>query len=151
MPNTPALVGKGVSVITENGNLNNSEKQNVHILFSSIGKVLELPENLFDAVTGLSGSGPAYVYTFIQALIQAGVLHGLDTQTAKTLAVATVLGSAEMVKQSNEHIGSLIDKVTSPGGTTIQALASMEKDGLKNAIINGVTEAVKRSKELGRE
>ncbi|MBF0274153.1 MAG: pyrroline-5-carboxylate reductase [Nitrospinae bacterium] len=149
MPNTPALIGKGVSAIANNGNLSDEEINNVTEIFTSVGEVIEIEEKLLDAVTGVSGSGPAYVYTFIQSLVQAGILQGLDSLTAKKLAVETVIGGAEMVKSSSEHIGTLIDKVTSPGGTTISALASLEKNGFKNAVIDAVAAAVNRSKELG--
>lgn len=148
MPNTPALIKKGVSAIAQNGNLSSDELAYVLNIFSSVGEVIELDEKHFDAVTGLSGSGPAYVYLFIYSMMQAGIHEGLTGEIAKKLAIETILGAAEMVKLSDEHPSALIDKVSSPGGTTIRALASFEKDGFKNSIINAVKAASKRSQEL---
>ena len=131
MPNTPALVGEGMSVIAfEEG----ARSQFVADIFASIGKVAELDESKFDAVTSLSGSGPAYVYMFIEALIDGGVEGGLDPETAKLLAIQTVRGSAKMVAVSSRPVGELIDAVCSKGGTTIQAVDSFREDGLEDIV-----------------
>ena len=103
-----------------------------------------------DAVTGLSGSGPAYVFMFIEALIQGGIKEGLSYDQAKELAVQTVLGSAKLVKETGEHPSVLRDRVSSPGGTTIYAIHRLEEKGLKDAVISAVSEATKRSRELSK-
>lgn len=145
MPNTPALVGEGMSVIAfgEGG-----RSQFVLDVFASIGKVAELGEDKFDAVTSLSGSGPAYVYMFIKALIDGGVENGLDPDTAKLLAVQTVRGSAKMAGLSTKPITELIDAVCSKGGTTIQAVESFRQDGLEDIVKKGMAKCKKRSEEL---
>ena len=148
MPNTPALLKKGVTAIAQNGNLSTDEMNFALNIFSSVGEVIQLDERHFDAVTGLSGSGPAYVYLFIYSLMQAGIHEGLTADVSKKLAVETIIGAAEMVKNSDEHPSSLIDKVSSPGGTTIRALASFEKDGFKDSVINAVKAAAHRSREF---
>ena len=146
MPNTPALVGEGMSVIAfEEG----ARSQFVADIFASIGKVAELDESKFDAVTSLSGSGPAYVYMFIEALIDGGVEGGLDPETAKLLAIQTVRGSAKMVAVSSRPVGELIDAVCSKGGTTIQAVDSFREDGLEDIVKKGMAKCKKRSEELG--
>ena len=146
MPNTPALVGEGMSVIAfEEG----ARSQFVADIFASIGKVAELGESKFDAVTSLSGSGPAYVYMFIEALIDGGVEGGLDPETAKLLAIQTVRGSAKMVAVSSRPVGELIDAVCSKGGTTIQAVDSFREDGLEDIVRKGMAKCKKRSEELG--
>ena len=149
MPNTPALIGKGVSVITDNGTLSKEEQADITRLFKSVGEVLHLPESSFDAVTALSGSGPAYLYQFVLALTQGGVSEGLSVTDALTLATETVIGAAEMIKRTKEHPSVLTDRVTSPGGTTIAALTALNKHGFSSAVIEGVKAASKRSKELG--
>lgn len=145
MPNTPALVGEGMSVIAfgEGG-----RSQFVADIFASIGKVAELDESKFDAVTSLSGSGPAYVYMFIESLIAGGVEGGLDPETAKLLAVQTVRGSAKMVGLSQKPVSELIDAVCSKGGTTIQAVDSFREDGLEDIVKRGMAKCKKRSEEL---
>ncbi len=148
MPNTPALIGKGVSVLTDNGTLSRSERDELSALFKAVGEVLFLPEASFDAVTALSGSGPAYVYQFILALTQGGVAEGLTVTDALTLATETVIGAAELVKQSGEHPSVLTDRVTSPGGTTIAALSALDKNGFRSAVTEGVKAAAERSREL---
>ncbi len=149
MPNTPALVGEGaVGVSFENDNPEIREK--IIDLLSPLGTVVEVDEKLMDVVTGLSGSGPAYVFMFIEGLIQGGIKGGLSYSQAKELAVQTVLGAAKMLKETGEHPSILRDKVSSPGGTTIYALHRLEEKGLKDAVISAVEEATKRSKELSK-
>ena len=145
MPNTPALVGEGMSAIAfEEG----KRSQFVADIFSSIGKVVELDESKFDAVTSLSGSGPAYVYMFLKALIDGGVDGGLSPEDAKTLAVQTVRGAAKMVRLSTAPIDELIDAVCSKGGTTIQAVESFRANGLEEIVKKGMAKCKKRSEEL---
>jgi pyrroline-5-carboxylate reductase len=150
MPNTPALVGSsatafalGKSATVEDGNL--AEK-----LFSAVGIAFQLKESLLDAVTGLSGSGPAYVYLMIEALSDGGVATGLPRDVATKLAAQTVLGSAQMVLQTGQHPGVLKDMVTSPGGTTIEGLHELEKGKVRGAFINAVRAATEKSKKLGQ-
>lgn len=146
MPNTPALVGEGMSVIAfEEG----GRSQFVADIFASVGKVAELDESKFDAVTSLSGSGPAYVYMFIEALMKGGIDGGLDPETAKLLAVQTVRGSAKMVSLSTRPVSELVDAVCSKGGTTIQAVDSFREDGLEDIVRKGMAKCKKRSEELG--
>jgi len=145
MPNTPALVGNGMSAVAFDGDFRSDFVLDV---FRSIGKVVELDETLFDAVTSLSGSGPAYVYTFIKALIDGGVNGGLDYDTAKTLALQTVTGSVKMIENSDKPITELIDAVCSKGGTTIQAVNSFKEDGLEDAVKRGMEKCRLRSIEL---
>lgn len=146
MPNTPALVGEGMAAIAFSKGF---RSQFVIDIFSNLGKAVELDESLFDAVTSISGSGPAYVYMFIKALIDGGVDGGLDYQTAKTLAIQTVRGSAKMVECSDKPIDELIEAVCSKGGTTIQAVDSFRNDGLEDIIKLGIEKCRNRSKELG--
>lgn len=146
MPNTPALVGEGMSAVAfEEG----KRSQFVLDIFASVGKVAELPEDKFDAVTSLSGSGPAYVYMFVKALIDGGVDGGLDPEVAKLLAVQTVRGSAKMAGLSSKPISELIDAVCSKGGTTIQAVDSFREDDLEGIVRKGMAKCKKRSEELG--
>lgn len=147
MPNTPALVGEGMSAVAFS---NGFRSQFVIDVFKSLGKVVELDESAFDAVTSLSGSGPAYVYMFIKSLIDGGMDGGLDFDTAKTLAIQTVKGSATMIENSNEDIGVLIDRVCSKGGTTIEAVNSFRADGLENIVRRGMEKCKNRSIELGK-
>ncbi len=150
MPNTPALIGEGAIGVSFEENIDISKKEELIDILKSMGIVVEVNEELMDAVTGLSGSGPAYVFMFIEALIQGGIKEGLSYQQAKELAVQTVLGSARLVKETGEHPSVLRDKVSSPGGTTIYAIHKLEEKSLKDAVISAVSEATKRSRELSK-
>ena len=151
MPNTPCLVGEGASGITAGDNVDDKDLKHVSELLQSVGKVVEVAEEHIDAVTGVSGSGPAYVFRFIESLIEGGVAEGLSSEVAKTLAVQTVLGAAKLVIETGEDPAVLRDRVTSPGGTTLAALNSLEADGFDRAIVSAVSAAVVRSKELAAE
>ncbi|AFZ53629.1 pyrroline-5-carboxylate reductase [Cyanobacterium aponinum] len=148
MPNTPALVGQGMSAIAPNGKVSESQLSLALSLFEAIGSVIQVPEYQMDAVTGLSGSGPAFVALMIEALADGGVASGLPRAIALELAVQTVLGTAELVKQKNLHPALLKDQVTSPGGTTIAGVAALEEKGFRSAVISAVKSAYLRSQEL---
>jgi pyrroline-5-carboxylate reductase len=150
MPNTPALIGKGASAFARGNCATEADAEFVAALLGSVGSVVEVPEKLLDAVTGLSGSGPAYVYTVIEALADGGVLAGIPKDKALQLAAQTVAGAAEMVLQSDEHPATLRDQVTSPGGTTIAGLAEIEAGGLRSTLIEAVRAATERAEELGQ-
>ena len=136
MPNTPALVGEGMTGICyENGELDFAEKEFVEQFFNSFGKVVTVPEKLMSGVVCASGSSPAYVYMFIEALADSVVKYGIPRQDAYKLVAQTVLGSAKMVLETGEHPGKLKDNVCSPAGTTIQGVAALEEFGFRNAII----------------
>jgi pyrroline-5-carboxylate reductase len=150
MPNTPCLLGVGASGYALGPAATPEDGQLVGGLLSSVGIAFEVPEALLDGVTGLSGSGPAFVYTIIEALSDGGVRVGLPRATATALAAQTVLGAAKMVLETAEHTGVLRDRVTSPGGTTIAGLQALEQHGLRAALIDAVVAAATRSKELGK-
>lgn len=149
MPNTPALVLEGVSALSRNKNVTDQELRAAEEIFLAVGEVVILDESHLDAVTGLSGSGPAYVFSFVEALIDAGVKSGLTRAVSEKLALQTVSGSVKLLKDSGEHPAALRGKVTSPGGTAITALHVLEKVGFHGIIMDVVESAVKRSKELG--
>jgi len=148
MPNTPALVGCGATAFTAGANATQSDKDCAEAIFASVGVVSQVQEKLLDAVTGLSGSGPAYVFLVIEALTDGGVSCGLPTNLARQLAIQTVLGAAELAKETGEHPAILREMVTSPGGTTAAALGELEKHGVRAAFIQAVRAADRRSKEL---
>lgn len=150
MPNTPARIRRGVTAYAAGKNITSAETDQVEAIFGCVGQALPVPERLMDAVTALSGSGPAYVYYFIEALIDSGVLMGLTREQAKTLAVETVIGSAEMLKQTGEHPAKLRNDVTSPGGTTAAALFELEKSGVNGILMTAIQAAKRRSIELNR-
>ncbi|HWB03299.1 MAG TPA: pyrroline-5-carboxylate reductase [Verrucomicrobiales bacterium] len=150
MPNTPALVGKGAAAYAPGSKATEADCSLTEKLLSAVGTVTRVPERLLDAVTGLSGSGPAYIYTVIEALADGGVAEGLTKEQALQLAAQTVAGAAEMVLQTGLHPAVLRDQVTSPGGTTIAALATLEAKGLRSALIEAVRTATRRAQELGR-
>jgi pyrroline-5-carboxylate reductase len=149
MPNTPCLIGKGAAAYSRGPGATIEDGRLVKQLIESVAYVEELPEPLLDAVTGLSGSGPAYVYQMIEALSDGGVRMGLPRQTATRLAAATVMGAGAMVQSSGEHPAVLKDRVTSPGGTTIAGLQSLERHGFRAAVMAAVEAATLRSRELG--
>ena len=148
MPNTPMLIGEGAIVFSQPSTLTADEYAVVKSLFSASGRVYELPEHLISAVTGVSGSGPAYAYLFIEALSDAGVRYGLPKDIALSLAAQTVYGSAKMVLETDQHVAALKDAVCSPGGTTIEAVAALEEHGLRNAIFKAVEACVKKAEQL---
>jgi pyrroline-5-carboxylate reductase len=150
MPNTPALVGKGAAGYCLGSRATRGDADVARQLLGSVGLAVEVPERLIDAVTGLSGSGPAYVYLVIEALADGGVRMGLPRADALRLAAQTVLGAATMVLETGEHPAVLKDMVTSPGGTTIAGLAELERQGLRFALIDAVTAATRRATELGK-
>jgi len=150
MPNTPCLLGCGAAGYALADGATESDGKQVHNLLSCVGIAIELDEVHLDAVTGLSGSGPAYVYTMIEALSDGGVRMGLPRAAAAELAAQTVLGAARMVIETGDHPGVLKDRVTSPGGTTIAGLQVLEGHGVRAALINAVQAATERSRELGR-
>jgi pyrroline-5-carboxylate reductase len=149
MPNTPALIGRGVSAYFPGPACSARDAALAEEILAGLGPVHRLPgENYLDAVTGLSGSGPAYVYVMIEALADAGVMMGLPRALAQDLAARTVAGAAEMVSATGMHPAKLKDQVASPGGTTIAGLVELERAGFRAALINAVEAAAKRSKEL---
>ena len=150
MPNTPAIIGQGESAICFS-KTNEEIKEYVINLFKTCGAAIEVEEKKMDAVTGLSGSGPAYVLMFIEALTDAGVKLGLTREEANLLACATVKGTAAMVMETNTHPAKLKDSVCSPGGTTINAVYSLEKNGFRGAVMDAVIASATRSKELGEK
>ncbi len=148
MPNTPAQVGLGACAYCGGENASTEHLRMAASIFRAVGTAVEVTENHMDAVTALSGSGPAYVYLMIEALIDGGVKVGLPRDTAHALAAQTVLGAAQMVLQTGLHPAQLRDMVTTPAGTTIEALASMEHSGVRAALIDAVVCAAERSKQL---
>jgi len=138
-----------MSALSFSANIEEKEKVFIMEIFNSFGKTVEVKEEDMDAVTAVSGSGPAFVYLFIEALSDAGVLKGLDRSTALKLAAQTVKGAAEMVLETDKHPGELKDMVTSPAGTTIAGTSSLENDGFRAAVINAASAAADRSEELG--
>ncbi|TLD71964.1 pyrroline-5-carboxylate reductase [Phragmitibacter flavus] len=148
MPNTPAQIGKGYSAFAKGSTATDSDAQIARDLLGAVGLVDEVPEYLLDSITGLSGSGPAYVFTIIEALADGGVLMGLPRDAALRAAAQTVVGAAQMVIDTAQHPASLRDAVTSPGGTTIAGLEQLEKHGLRNALLQAVRKATERSREL---
>jgi len=150
MPNTPCLVGSGAAGYALGVGASTQDGKLVGRLLAAVGVAFLLDENLLDAVTGLSGSGPAYVYTIIEAMSDGGVRMGLPRDTATALAAQTVLGAAQMVQTTGAHPGVLKDRVTSPAGTTIAGLQVLEQRGIRSALIDAVQAATERSRELGR-
>jgi pyrroline-5-carboxylate reductase len=149
MPNTPCLVGASASGYALGECVTPEDVALVERLLNVVGVAFQLPERLLDAVTGLSGSGPAFVYAVIEALSDGGVRVGLPREVATALAAQTVLGAARMVQETGLHTGELKDQVASPGGTTIAGLHALERGGLRAALMDAVEAATKRSQELG--
>jgi pyrroline-5-carboxylate reductase len=150
MPNTPALVLQGAAAIARGTGLGPDDLAIAEEIFGAVGRAVVLDEELMDAVTGLSGSGPAYVAIVIESLADGGVKMGLDRATAMTLATQTVLGAAQLLAETGMHPGSLKDMVSSPGGTTIAGISALEEGGLRTTLIRAVERATQRSRELGR-
>jgi pyrroline-5-carboxylate reductase len=148
MPNTPSLIREGITALAYGDHLSAEDAAAARALFEAIGTVVRTDERALDAVTGLSGSGPAYVYIMIEALADGGVKAGLPRETAQLLAAQTVYGAARMVLESREHPASLKDGVASPGGTTIAGLYELERGGLRAALMSAVEAATHRSREL---
>jgi pyrroline-5-carboxylate reductase len=150
MPNTPALVLQGAAAIARGHGLGPDDLDTAREIFGAVGRAVVLDEEAMDAVTGLSGSGPAYVAIVIEALADGGVRVGLDRATAMTLATQTVLGAAQLLAETGLHPGALKDMGSSPGGTTIAGITALEEGGLRSTLIRAVERATQRSRELGR-
>lgn len=152
MPNTPALVGEGMSVLSfSHNNFNTVEKKTIISIFNSCGECEIMEEEYLNAVIPISGSSPAYVYMFIEAMADAAVRYGIARNTAYKLAAQAVMGSAKMVLETKEHPGALKDNVCSPAGTTIEAVAVLEKEGFRNAIIEAIDACYKKSVEISNQ
>lgn len=150
MPNTPALVGEGMAAISINKLVNESETQDILAIFNSIGKAEIVGEYLMDVVTGISGSSPAYVYMFIEAMADAAVAEGMPRLQAYDFSAQAVLGAAKMVLETKKHPGELKDQVCSPSGTTIAAVCELEKRGMRTAVISAVQVCINKSRDMGK-
>jgi len=150
MPNTPALVRAAATAIARGRHATEADLREAKTIFDAVGLTIVLDESQLDAVTGLSGSGPAYIFLILEALADAGVKVGLSRRSAQRLAAQTVMGSAKLLLDTDEHPGRLKDMVTSPGGTAIAGLHTLEEGGLRTTLINAVETATKRARELGR-
>lgn len=150
MPNTPLSVGSGMSAYALNDKAKQADVSFVEKILSSCGRVVKVEESMMNAVTGLSGSGPAYGFLMIDALSDGGVMAGLPRQTATLLAAQTLLGAAQMVLDTEKHPDVLRDQVTSPAGTTIAGVRVLERQGVRGALIDAVLAATERSEELGK-
>ncbi|MCL6588527.1 MAG: pyrroline-5-carboxylate reductase [Firmicutes bacterium] len=148
MPNTPARIGKGISAYSLGSFATAQDKEITEAIFGCLGKVLETPESQLHVITALSGSGPAYVYYFIEALIDAGVMLGLNREVAAQLVTETFAGSAELLKITGEHPAKLRNDVTSAGGTTAAGLFELEKGAVTGALMKAIVAATERSKQL---
>lgn len=148
MPNTPALVGEGMAALSKAHSLTEEEAAFAQRLFSALGRVVWVEEYQMEAVTGMSGSGPAYAYLFIEAMADGGVACGLPRAQAIEMAAQTLLGSARMVLESGQHPGALKDMVCSPGGTTITAVRTLESSGFRGAVLDAVIAACEKAMEL---
>lgn len=149
MPNTPAMVGEGMSVLSGGTETTPQQLDRVRTLFEALGKAIVIDERYQDAATAISGSGPAYVALFIDALARAGVRQGLSRDVAQLLATQTLRGTVELLERTGKHPEELVDAVSSPGGTTIAAIEALEAGGMRASVSAAVAAAVKRSKELG--
>ena len=148
MPNVPALVGEGITSVSRNERVSDEEMKQAMDLLSSMGKASEIPERLIDAVVGVSGSSPAYVFLFIEAMADGAVAAGMPRSQAYEFAAQAVLGSAKMVLETGKHPGELKDMVCSPGGTTIQAVKVLEKKGFRAAVMDAMEACIEKSKSL---
>ncbi len=151
MPNTPCLVGEGLIALCPGVNAGETEAEEVKHLIGCMGKIIWIEEKMMDAVTGLSGSAPAYVFLLIEALADGGVMAGFSREQAVLLTAQSFLGAAKMVLESAEHPGRLRDMVTSPGGTAIAGIHALEERGVRAALMNAVLTATERSSELGKK
>ncbi len=151
MPNTPAAVGAGITAIAPGQHAQAHHLDLARRILQTVGEVIEVPESLLDAVTGLSGSGPGYVAVMIEALADGGVAAGLPRAVALQLALQTVRGTAQLLQESGLHPAELKDRVTSPGGTTIAGIAHLERAGVRSAFIEAVCTATQRSQDLGKK
>ncbi|MDA3936954.1 MAG: pyrroline-5-carboxylate reductase [Actinomycetota bacterium] len=149
MPNAPAMVGQGMAVVSGGAEASAEQVSLVSELFSLLGHAIIIEEHHQDAATAISGSGPAYVALFVDALARAGVRQGLSRRVAEDLAVQTIRGTADLIEQTGQHPEQVIDAVSSPGGTTIAAIEALEAGGLRASVASAVDAAVRRSKELG--
>ncbi len=149
MPNTPALVDEAMTVICAGAHADAAHLEVAEALLGVVGKVIRLPESQLDAVTALSGSGPAYFFYLVEAMIDAGILLGIPRAVAAELIVQTAIGSAKMLRDSGEHPVQLREAVTSPGGTTIAAIRELEKHGVRAAMLDAIEAASERSRQLG--
>ncbi|HHU63546.1 MAG TPA: pyrroline-5-carboxylate reductase [Clostridiales bacterium] len=149
MPNTPALIGCGMTGVSFNEHVSDEEKKTVKQIFSSIGRVEVIDEELMDVVTAVSGSSPAYTYMYIEALADGAVLGGMPRDKAYIFAAQAVIGAAKMVLELKEHPGKLKDMVCSPAGTTIEAVKTLEEGGFRSTIINAVKNCYEKSKRMG--
>jgi pyrroline-5-carboxylate reductase len=149
VPNTPAMVHEGATAVAKGPSSTDADLELVETLFAASGLVVRVQEHLLDAVTALSGSGPAYMFIAIEALADAGVREGLTRDVATQLAAQTLLGAGKMVLELGEHPGKLKDMVTSPGGTTSAAIAALEREGFRNALHAAVHAAATRAREMG--
>jgi len=150
MPNTPALVNEGISALCPNKNIEDEELKIVKGIFDSFGKSEVVGEYLIDSVIGVSGSSPAYVFMFIEAMADAAVVGGMPRKQAYNFAAQSVLGAAKMVIESGKHPGELKDMVCSPGGTTIEAVKVLENEGMRSSVINAVCACIEKSKEMSK-
>ena len=148
MPNTPCLVNRGASAFCTGEYATSEDEKRANQIFSSCGMVVKIPESQINAVIGVSGSGPAYIYTLIEALTDGGVEMGLAREKALNLSLETIAGAVEMVKQTGKHPAELREMVASPGGTTMTALQSLEKDGFREACMNAVKSACQHAKKM---
>ena len=149
MPNTPSLIGKGAAAFAKGSLATNDDAAFTEKIFSAVGTVIQVKESLLDGVTGTSGSGPAYAYTFIEALADGALLQGIPREQALHLAAQSVYGAAAMILESGDHPAILRDRVTSPGGTTIAGLAALEEGAFRSDVINAVKASANRARELG--
>jgi len=150
MPNNPCLVGAGITALAKGNSVKADHFKKVAAIFKTVGEVIEIPEKWMDAVTGLSGSGPAYVYKVIEALVEGGVASGLPKKAAAKLALQTVLGSAKTIKITGKSPEELGEMVTSPGGTTIEGLKLLDKNKFKKILAQAVVVAAKKAKTLSQ-
>lgn len=150
MPNTPAIVGEGMTVVSFDENVTQNQAETVLNIFKCVGKVEMLDEFLMNEVTALTGSSPAYVFMFIEAMADAAVLSGIRRDIAYRLAAQAVLGAAKMVLETGKHPGELKDQVCSPAGTTIEAVSVLEKHGFRFALMDAMSQCTKRSREISK-